>query len=238
MIQIATLTAAVILMSSIAAAATCPFEQAGASLTREGLVLTRYAIGLRGASLVQNTDLVETDAPNVEATISCNTCSLDINGDGNFDAIDATIVARRLAGLNGDSLTNGLDLGSGTRSTTAAIQSFLTSGCGVNVAKHSLHNVVTTGAGANLCTSSFTRIDHVLANDNPNAIIIVTANIATSIAVPVPNTIKGAPYVFYSPSSFWGTSCAGRWLIGYASATSYNMVDGLKFNLSIVANPD
>lgn len=225
-------------MSSVTNAATCPFEQSGANIAREGLVLTRYALGLRGTSLVQSTDLVEADAPSVEATIACSTCSLDINGDGNFDAIDATIIARRLAGMGGDSLTSGLDLGSGTRNSSAAIQSFLTSGCGVNAARHVVHTVVTTGAGANLCTSSFTRIDHALANDNPNAVILVTVNVATSVAVPVPNAIKGAPYVFYSPSNFWGTSCTGRWLIGYASATSYNLVDGLKFNLSIVANSD
>jgi len=230
------LASATLMLSSMSTAAMCPFEQAGSSLTREGLVLVRYAIGLRDTALVQGTDFSELDGPTIEATIGCASCALDITGDGNFDTADATIIARRLAGLSGASLTNGLDLGSGSRSSPAAVQSFLTSGCGVNTAKHYVHTVVTSGVGANLCGTAITRLDHVLANNNPNAIIIVTSNVGSD-----PNlafTVKGSPFVFYSTTNANGSACVGRWAIAYASATSYNMSDGLKFNISIVGAAD
>jgi hypothetical protein len=111
-------------------AQTCPFDDGNSALTREGLVLTRYALGLRGAPLVAGTDFLSTDAPNVELTIACPSCGLDINGSGDFDVVDATIISRKLAGLTGTALTDGLALGSGTRNTPAAVNSFLLAGCG------------------------------------------------------------------------------------------------------------
>jgi len=43
---------------------------------------------------------------------------------------DATIISRKLAGFSGVALTNGLNLGSGSRNTPAAVNSFLLAGCG------------------------------------------------------------------------------------------------------------
>jgi hypothetical protein len=111
-------------------AQTCPFDDGNSALTREGLVLTRYALGMRGDVLVAGTDFAATDAPSVEATILCPSCGLDINGNGGFDVVDATIISRKLAGLSGTALTDGLVLGSGSRNTPAAVNSFLLAGCG------------------------------------------------------------------------------------------------------------
>ncbi len=111
-------------------AQTCPFDDGNSALTREGLVLTRYALGLRGSPLVAGTDFLSTDAPNVELTIACPSCGLDINGSGGFDVVDAKIISRKIAGLTGTALTDGLALGSGTRNTPAAVNSFLLAGCG------------------------------------------------------------------------------------------------------------
>lgn len=93
-------------------------------------MLTRYALGLRGSVLVAGTDFAATDAPSVEATITCPSCGLDVNGNGSFDAVDATIISRKIAGLTGSALTDGLALGNGSRNTPAAVNSFLLSGCG------------------------------------------------------------------------------------------------------------
>jgi hypothetical protein len=111
-------------------AQTCPFIDGNSTLAREGLVLTRYALGMRGAPLLAGTDFQASDAPNVELTIACPSCGLDINGSGDFDVVDATIISRKLAGLTGTALTDGLALGSGTRNTPAAVNSFLLAGCG------------------------------------------------------------------------------------------------------------
>jgi hypothetical protein len=85
---------------------------------------------LRGNVLVAGTDFAAADAPSVEATILCPSCGLDINGNGGFDVVDATIISRKLAGLSGNALTDGLALGSGSRNTPAAVSSFLLAGCG------------------------------------------------------------------------------------------------------------
>jgi len=116
--------------ATTAYAQTCPFDDGNSALTREGLVLTRYALGLRGNVLVAGTDFAAVDAPSVEATILCPSCGLDINGNGGFDVVDATIISRKLAGLSGNALTDGLALGSGSRNTPAAVSSFLLAGCG------------------------------------------------------------------------------------------------------------
>ena len=132
----------------------CPFDDVSTALTREGLILTRYALGMRGATLVANTDLVAADAATVEATITCPSCGLDINGNGGFDTVDATIISRKIAGLSGDALTNGLNLAlagpnAATRNTPAAVNSFLLAGCGATGG-----TVTSITAGTGLVTAS------------------------------------------------------------------------------------
>lgn len=118
------------LLMSSARAQTCPFDDGGSSLAVEGVVLTRYALGLTGAPLVANTGINAVDAPTVEAAINCPACGLNITGNPTMTVADATIISRKLAGFSGAALTNGVALGSGTRSTPAAVQSFLLGGCG------------------------------------------------------------------------------------------------------------
>lgn len=119
-----------------AQAQTCPFGDGNSRLTREGVVLTRYALGLTGAALVNGTDFVAGDAATIASNIACPSCGLNITGnvDGGGNPVvtvaDATIISRRLAGMQGAALTNGLALGSGPRNTPAAVQSFLLAGCG------------------------------------------------------------------------------------------------------------
>lgn len=127
-VTLATVLAALIPFA--ASAQTCPFDDGNSKLTREGLILTRYALGMSGSALVAGTDIAAVDAPTVEATILCPSCGLDINGNGGFDVVDATIISRKLAGLTGAALTDGLALGSGSRNTPAAVTSFLLAGCG------------------------------------------------------------------------------------------------------------
>ncbi len=119
-----------------ASAQTCPFDDGNSTLTNDGLVLTRYALGIRGSPLLANTDFAAADPALVESHIACPACGLRITDDRDglnnpiFTAADATIISRKLAGLSGDALTNGLALGSGARNTPAAVNSFLLAGCG------------------------------------------------------------------------------------------------------------
>ena len=115
--------------STVSAVNTCPFDNGGSDAINDGLVLTRYALGLTGAPLVASTRYASLNPATVKANIECVGCALDMNGDGNVDAVDATIIARHLSGFQGASLTAGLALGTGTRNSAAAVQSFLAIGC-------------------------------------------------------------------------------------------------------------
>jgi hypothetical protein len=108
----------------------CPFDDGNSSLPVEGLILTRYALGITGAPVVASTGINAVDAPTVEAAINCPSCGLNITGNATLTVADATIISRKLAGFSGAQLTNGIALGSGTRNTPAAVQSFLLAGCG------------------------------------------------------------------------------------------------------------
>jgi trimeric autotransporter adhesin len=119
-----------VLAAQTAHAETCPFDNGNSSLAVEGVVLTRYALGITGAPLVANTGINAVDEPTVVAAINCPSCGLNITGNPTMTVADATIISRKLAGFSGPALTNGIALGSGTRNTPAAVQSFLLAGCG------------------------------------------------------------------------------------------------------------
>ena len=117
---------------SAVSAAQCPFDNGASDALNDGLVLTRYALGIAGSPLVASTKYASLDPLQVKNNIECVGCALDMNGDGTIDTVDTTIIARHLSGFTGASLTAGLALGSApsaSRPTTAAITSFLASGC-------------------------------------------------------------------------------------------------------------
>lgn len=134
----ATIATAAFALNAALAAQTCPFDDGRSQLTREGMVLTRFALGLTGAPLVSGTGFDVADAPTIASNIACPSCGLNITGnvDGNGNPLvtlaDATIISRKLAGFSGAALTNGVALGGGSRNTPAAVQSFLLSGCGTS----------------------------------------------------------------------------------------------------------
>jgi trimeric autotransporter adhesin len=113
-------------------AQTCPFDNGGSDAINDGLVLTRYAMGITGAPLTASTRYASLDPLQVKNNIECLGCTLDMNGDGQIDTVDTTIIARHLSGFKGASLTAGLALGVApiaSRPTTAAVVSFLAAGC-------------------------------------------------------------------------------------------------------------
>ena len=114
--------------------ARCPFDRDTASLTHDGLIYVRYALGLRAAPLVVGTALTAAQALAAGEAITCPSClpQLDINGDGVFDGNDAAVIARKLAGFTGTQLTAGLTLGTGLRPDAASQQLFVASGCPVS----------------------------------------------------------------------------------------------------------
>ena len=117
-------------VASAAAFAQCPFNVDGTGATdatRDGLLLTRYAQGLRNAQLVAGTGA----SPSTVATnIIANTAQLDINGNGLFDVDDAAVISRVLIGFaSGSLLPTGKAGEFATRSDATAIQRYVAGGC-------------------------------------------------------------------------------------------------------------
>jgi hypothetical protein len=154
-------------------AQTCPFDDGNSLLTVEGVILTRYALGITGAPLVASTGINAVDAPTVETAINCPSCGLNITGNAALSVADATIISRKLAGFSGDALTNGVALGSGTRNTPAAVQSFLLAGCGATGG-----TVTSITAGAGLTGGTITGSGTIAVNP-----AVVQSRVSASCAV-------------------------------------------------------
>jgi trimeric autotransporter adhesin len=221
-----------------ARAATCPFDSGGSDTLNDGVVLTRYALNIFGAPMTASTRYASLDPLQVKNNIECVGCALDMNGDGQIDTVDTTIIARHLVGFKDASLTDGLTLGSGSRNTTAAVTSFLANGCAVggavnaftlggnafgNVATAAVLGttdgkplLVSTGGGSGLKISPFATAS------SPGALAIVNGA-ATNSASNAATTVAGGGYdrsdCFDSVTRTFTRSCANA-ATGLASTVS------------------
>jgi len=179
---------AAIVLATHAAASTCPFDTGGSDALNDGVVLTRYALGITGAPLIASTRYASLDPMQVKANIECVGCALDINGDGVVDTVDTTIIARRLAGFQGASLTAGLALGSGSRPDLTAVTSFLVNGCAVGGAI----NAFVQGG------NSF-GVAGVLGTNDVQPLTLRTAGAQINVLVPGGNGLRiGQPTGFFA----------------------------------------
>lgn len=135
---------ALLLAPSLAQAA-CPFNvtatgvggdtvtnAANFDLLRDGLLLLRYAQGLRGSALVAGTGA---DAVTVGNNISGNLNQLDVNGDGLFDVQDAQLITRAAFGISSAKLADGIAaVNFATRPDAGAMRAFISGGCTVTFA--------------------------------------------------------------------------------------------------------
>ncbi len=129
------------MLASAAAHAACPFNVSGSGtltdpasfdLLRDGMLITRYAQGLRGATLVAGTGAT---AATVESNIASNLAQLDINGDGFLDVQDALVINRALLGIaNSKQAAGTTNVNYATRSNAAVMQAFVAGGCNITFA--------------------------------------------------------------------------------------------------------
>jgi len=130
-----------LLLVSAGAHAACPFNVSGVGtltdpasfdLLRDGVLITRYAQGMRGAALVAGTG---TTAATVESNITSNLAQLDINGDGFLDVQDALVINRALLGIaNSKQAAGTANVNYGTRTNAAVMQAFVAGGCNITFA--------------------------------------------------------------------------------------------------------
>ena len=124
------LAAACALLAATSTDAICAFNVTGnvaADSMRDGVLLVRYARGLRGAALVAGTTANSTT---VETNISANVDKLDVNGNGVFDIDDAAIIARNVFGFSSNRwLPDGRAGAYATRTLAPQLKTFIDSGC-------------------------------------------------------------------------------------------------------------
>jgi uncharacterized protein (DUF1800 family) len=115
----------------------CPLSVTGSgapSFALDGVILTRFALGLRGPALYDKLAPSKT-LTEAEANVGTSLAQLDVDGDGAFTSNDATILSRYIAGFRGDALTNGLTINAGAlRKTSAQHTTFVDGGCATAVA--------------------------------------------------------------------------------------------------------
>ncbi len=113
--------------------AQCPTNVAGGTqprLTIDGVLLSRYAQGLRTPELTSGLAASGHISSVAQTNIASNEASFDVDGDGSFTATDALILSRHIAGMKGDALLQGVTIGVlGTRKSATEIAAYLSSGC-------------------------------------------------------------------------------------------------------------
>ena len=118
--------------SAFAQVANCPFAESGTSPLRfgvDGMLLSRYAAGLRGTALTTGISGTSTLA-DAEANIVANLSRLDLDADGVYGTNDALIILRYLSGYSASEWISGLTFASNAqRKTAASIESFMNAGC-------------------------------------------------------------------------------------------------------------
>jgi RHS repeat-associated protein len=126
-------------------ASTCVFDVSGdnnLSAEVDGLLITRYALGFRGANLIAGiASSPALDANAIELRLAAlttvptgapsgTTATLDLDGDGSvLGATDALMIHRYLRNLKDDALTREAFNPAGTRNTTPALVPYIATLC-------------------------------------------------------------------------------------------------------------
>jgi uncharacterized protein (DUF1800 family) len=139
LLPLALVSLAAPLTQASAQAANCPLDVSrdvvtiptprAPTVALDGLLLTRFAVGLRGPALYDNVSK-ETNRFVAEGNTGTTLAQLDVDGDGVFTSTDATVLSRYIAGFRDAALTNGLTFSSGaSRGNTGAIVAHINGGC-------------------------------------------------------------------------------------------------------------
>jgi hypothetical protein len=111
----------------------CPMNVTGTgtpALTVDGVLLSRYARGVRNAELTNSLLPSGGDAGAVQTAVTNAATRLDMDGDGAFTATDAAIVSRYLAGYQQQGWAAGLSFAiNAERSSADEIAGFIAAGC-------------------------------------------------------------------------------------------------------------
>jgi hypothetical protein len=96
----------------------------------DGILILRYLFGFRGITLIDGAvapDCTQCTAPEIEAWLAdCVSCCLDIDGNGQYDALtDGILILRYLFGFRGTTLIDGAVAPDCTRCTAPEIEAYI-----------------------------------------------------------------------------------------------------------------
>ena len=95
----------------------------------DGLLIIRDLFGFSGESLVSGAQSAEanvTDPADISARIESMADALDVDADGNVDALtDGLMIIRRLFGFSGEALVSGALAPEATRTDAGEIQAYI-----------------------------------------------------------------------------------------------------------------
>jgi uncharacterized protein YkwD len=104
-------------------------DSAPADALTDGLMILRYMFGLSGSALINNTvqtDCTFCDADSIKDRLDSLQTQLDIDGDGNTDALtDGLLIIRYLFGIRGTSLTLNAVSNNCTRCDPSTVEVYL-----------------------------------------------------------------------------------------------------------------
>ena len=86
---------------------TLDVDESGARDARDGILIARYLLGVRGAALTQGQSAAAFGELEPEIKIGADNKFLDVDADGDADGDDGILIARYLFGLRGAELTAG-----------------------------------------------------------------------------------------------------------------------------------
>ena len=96
----------------------------------DGLLLVRYAFGLRGENLAEGSMAVDSplSAVEIENTLASADDISDIDGNGSVDSLsDGLLLLRYTFGIRGNNLIKDVVSEQGTRNTAEAIEAYIAS---------------------------------------------------------------------------------------------------------------
>ena len=97
----------------------------------DGLLVLRHLFGFSGSTLSEGavaTDATRSEATDLESHLETNAQYLDIDGDGQNDALtDGLLLLRLLFGFEGDTLVQGAVSADATRTTASSIEAYIDS---------------------------------------------------------------------------------------------------------------
>ncbi len=216
-------------------ATSCPFSPSGAAKARatvDGLLLARFARGLRGTALTGGIAAGQ-NLSTAEQYVRDNILRLDVDGDEEFTERDATLIVRYLSGYKPSALTSGVQFARNSkRRTDAQIEDWINAGCASPITIGNIFYVRTDGGNVTQCDG---RANVAYPGSGTNqACAWNSPAMALPIWQPSPSAVKPAPRIAGGDTLIIGS---GDYKIGLGGPGGENCPQAAAYDCVMVEPP-